>query len=135
MVARTEAYVDTSALIACADGSDTYHALFSRLFDNPPRLVTTSLVVSEGHAWFLRRFDRFRALQFLSILEQMPALTVLAVSPPEVARATTILRRFSDQNLTMTDAAGLDLMQARKIKSCWSTDFHMSLTGVPLAIH
>lgn len=135
MVARTEAYVDTSALIACADGSDTFHALFRRLFDNPPRLVTTSLVLSEGHAWFLRRFDRFRALQFLSIVEQMPALTIVAVGSPELTRASAILRRFSDQNLTITDAAGLDLMYVRKIKTCWSTDIHMSLTGVRLVIH
>lgn len=135
MVTRTEAYVDTSALIAVADGSDSYHALFRRRFDNPPRLVTTSLVLSEGHAWFLRRFDRFRALQFVSILEQMPALSVVTVGSPELARAVAVLRRFSDQNLTMTDATGLDLMQARKIKNCWSTDFHMSLTGAHLAIY
>ena len=32
---KTEAYVDTSALIAFADRSDTYHSLFRRLFSNP----------------------------------------------------------------------------------------------------
>ncbi len=62
MARRTEAYVDTSALIAFADRSDTYHALFRRLFADPPRLVTTALVIAEGHGWFLKRYDPARAL-------------------------------------------------------------------------
>jgi predicted nucleic acid-binding protein len=59
---RPRAYVDTSALIAFLDKSDTYHPVFRRLFADPPALVTTALVLAEGHGWFLRRFDRTRAL-------------------------------------------------------------------------
>ena len=47
MAGKTKAYVDTSALIAFADRSDTYHALFRRLFSEPPALLTTTLVVAE----------------------------------------------------------------------------------------
>lgn len=135
MAARTEAYVDTSALIAFADRSDTHHALFRRLFAAPPPLLTTTLVVAEGHAWFLRRYDRTRALQFLAMVEDMTPLVVASVGAKEQAAATIMLRRFADQDLTMTDAVGLCLMRARRIKSCWSTDFHLGLTGVPLVIH
>ena len=53
MARRTEAYVDTSAFIAFLDRSDSHHALFRRLFADPPALVTSSLVVAEGHGWFL----------------------------------------------------------------------------------
>jgi predicted nucleic acid-binding protein len=53
MASATEAYVDTSALISFADRSDTYHALFRRLFADPPALITTALVIAEGHGWFL----------------------------------------------------------------------------------
>jgi predicted nucleic acid-binding protein len=134
MAARTEAYVDTSALIAFADRSDTHHALFRRLFAAPPPLLTTTLVIAEGHAWFLRRYDRTRALQFLAMVEDMTPLVVAPVGPKEQASATMMLRRFADQDLTMTDAAGLCLMRTRRIKSCWSTDFHLGLTGVPLVI-
>jgi predicted nucleic acid-binding protein len=45
MATKTEAYVDTSALIAFLDRSDSYHPLFRRMFSNPPRLVTSALVV------------------------------------------------------------------------------------------
>ena len=56
MATSHEAYVDTSALIAFMDGSDSHHAIFVRLFSDPPRLCTSPLVIAEGHGWFLRRF-------------------------------------------------------------------------------
>ncbi len=134
MAKSPEAYVDTSALIAFLDRSDTHHALFRQAFAQPPPLVTTSLVVGEGQAWFLRRYDRTRALQFLSMIEDLKPLKILDAGKQEVAAATTLLRKFSDQDMTLTDAVGLYLMKARKIRLCWSTDFHLSLTGVTLLI-
>lgn len=135
MAKSREAYVDTSALIALVDRSDSYHALFKQLFADPPKLVTTILVSAEGHGWFLRRYDQSRALQFLSMLEEMRPLTVLEVNAKHYTSAMTLLRKFSDQNLTLADALSLHVMSDRRIKSCWSTDFHMGLTGVPLIIH
>lgn len=135
MATKTEAYVDTSALIAFADRSDTHHPLFRRLFSNPPSLVTTTLVIAEGHGWFLRRFDSARALQFLALIESMTPLEIRAIGTSELNAAASVLRRFSDQALTLADAAGLKMMEQLGIQSCWSTDFHLGLTGVPLVIH
>lgn len=135
MATRSEAYVDTSALIALADGSDTYHPLFRRLFGDPPALVTTPLVVGEGHGWFLRRYDTYRALQFLAMIEAMSPLRVLAVGPKLQGAAVDRLRHYSDQRLTLTDAIGLALMKERQTSSCWSTDRHLGLEGASLVIH
>lgn len=134
MAKRGEAYVDTSALIAFADRSDTHHPRFRRLFSDPPPLVTTTLVIAEGHAWFLRRYDHTRALQFLAMIEEMRPLRVGSVGPAEQRGATAMLRRFADQDLTLIDAVGLFLMGQRKVTSCWSTDRHLGLTGVPLIV-
>ncbi|HVR62529.1 MAG TPA: PIN domain-containing protein [Polyangia bacterium] len=135
MAAKGDAYVDTSALIAFVDRSDTYHPVFRRLFAAPPPLLTTLLVIAEGHAWFLRRYDRSKALQFLSMIDDMTPLTVAAVGPREQRAAAELLRRFSDQDLTLTDALGLHLMKVQRLRRCWSTDFHLGLTGVPLVIN
>ena len=135
MATRTEAYVDTSALIAFADRSDSYHPLFRRLFSAPPPLVTTMLVVAEGHGWFLRRYDRTRALQFLAMIEAMAPLKIASVGAAEQTGAGALLRRYSDQNLTLTDAVGLHLMEQRRVVSCWSTDSHLALGGVQLVIN
>jgi|SRR5438093_6848337 len=131
---RNEAYVDTSALIAFADRSDSYHALFRRLFADPPPLITTVLVLPEGHAWFLKRYDAAKGLQFLSMTEAMP-LTIMAAGLPEQQAASAIIRNYADQDLTLTDAVGLHMMASRRIRICWSTDFHLGLTKVPLVIH
>ncbi|MDL1873245.1 type II toxin-antitoxin system VapC family toxin [Deltaproteobacteria bacterium PRO3] len=135
MAKKTEAYVDTSALIAFLDRSDSYHSLFVGLFSDPPRILTTSLVIAEGHGWFLKRYDAFRALQFMAFIEELRSLEIVEVGQKQLADATKVLRRFSDQDLTLADACGLSLMEKRKIRRCWSTDFHLGLTGVPLIIH
>lgn len=131
---KTSAYVDTSAFIAFLDRSDTYHSLFRRLFSLPPPLVTTPLVIAEGHAWFLRRYDRIKAMQFLSMIEDMHPLNIIQVGQTEQKGAFGLIRKFSDQNLTLVDALGLHLIRTSKIKTCWSTDFHLGLTGATLAI-
>jgi predicted nucleic acid-binding protein len=84
------AYVDTSALIAFLDRSDSYHLIFKRLFASPPVLVTSALVIAEGHGWFLRRYDRHRASEFLAFLESLPALTIQAFDDVAVASARRV---------------------------------------------
>ena len=132
MARRIEAYVDTSAFIAFADRSDTHHALFRRLFAAPPGLLTTTLVVAEGHGWFLKRYDRTRALQFIGLIEELTPLQLIEVGSDEQNGGIRMLRTFSDQDLSLTDAVGLHVMQMHRVRQCWSTDRHLGLTGVPL---
>jgi predicted nucleic acid-binding protein len=126
--------VDTSALIAFSDRSDSYHSLFKRLFGDPPPLITTPLVVAEGHGWFLKRYDSAKAIQFLAMIEAMP-LSMVSIGAAEIASATSYIRKYSDQNLTLADAVGLHIMNFRKIRVCWSTDRHLGIIKVPLVIY
>ena len=132
--AKPRAYVDTSALIAVLDKSDSYNSLFRRLFADPPDLVSTALVIAEGHGWFLKRYDRTRALQFMSFVELLHPLRLVPVGIAEHAGGLQYLRKFSDQDLTLTDAVGLHVMHDLRIGTCWSTDFHLGLTKVPLVV-
>ena len=69
------------------------------------------------------------------MIELMTPLELIPIGLNEQAGALAILRRFSDQNLTLADAVGLHIMSSRGIRECWSTDFHLGLTGVPLVVH
>jgi predicted nucleic acid-binding protein len=129
-----ECYADTSAFIALLDRSDSFHTLFRRLFAAPPPLTTSSLVIAEGHGWFLRRYDQRRAIQFLAFLEAVPRLTIRAFDGSELRKVRSIIKKFSDQNLTLADAHGLVIMRERRISQCWSTDWHMGLSGVRLVV-
>jgi predicted nucleic acid-binding protein len=128
---RTESYVDTSALIAFLDSTDSHHPTFKRLFSNPPPLLTSTLVIAEGHGWFLRRFDQRRALSFLDFTQALP-LRIADFGKSELKGAEAFVKKFVDQQLTLADAFGLALMQSRRITQCWSTDWHLGLTGATL---
>ena len=134
MARKIECYVDTSAFIAFLDRSDSYHPLFRRLFSAPPLLVTSALVMAEGHGWFLRRYDQGRAAQFLAFLDALPRLRIESFGAEELASAGAIAKKFKDQNLTLADAHGLAIMSERRTETCWSTDRHMALTGIHLAV-
>ena len=69
------------------------------------------------------------------MVEEMTPLKVVSVGDTEIQGAAAILRRFVDQDLTMTDAVGLYTMEKLSVSSCWSTDFNLGLMGVPLVIH
>jgi predicted nucleic acid-binding protein len=126
--------VDTSAFISFLDRSDSHHSYFRRLFASPPGLATSALVIAEGHGWFLRRYDSYRAIQFLSFIDALPALAVRAFDLGELSKTRLILNRFDDQNLTLADAHGLLVMKERGSGVCWSTDRHLALTGVTLCV-
>lgn len=135
MAKRTRAYIDTSAFISFLDASDHHNSRFVRLFSNPPAILTTPLVIAEGHAWFLRRFSVERALEFLNFIGDLKPLEIVAVGKAEVGHAVKYAQKFSDQDLTICDAVGLWLMDSLRINECWSTDRHLGLTGKRLAIY
>ena len=132
MVTKTKTYVDTSAFIAFLDKSDTYYNSYKILFGNPPPLITSGAVIIEGHAWFLRRYDTTKALQFLNFIEALPMLHVQAVTIKEIKKARGFLEKFSDQSLTLVDALGLLIIKEYTLKQCFSTDRHLGLTGCSL---
>ncbi|MGA9057893.1 MAG: PIN domain-containing protein [Terriglobia bacterium] len=134
MATKTEAYVDTSALIAFLDRSDSYHPLFRRLFSSPPRLVTSALVIAEGHGWFLRRYDRSRAIQFLNFIDDLSVLAIQRFDHEELTKTSRLVKKFGDQSLTLADAHGLVIISERRISTCWSTDRHLGLTSAKLVI-
>jgi len=134
MAPKTECYVDTSALIAFLDRSDSYHPLFRKLFSSPPRLVTSALVVAEGHGWFLRRYDGNRAIQFLNFIGDLSPLFIQGFDGQELGKTSRLVKRLANQPLTLADAHGLVIINEHRISICWSTDRHLGLTGAKLVI-
>ena len=134
MATKTEAYVDTPALIAFLDRSDSYHPLFRRLFSSPPPLLTSALVIAEGHGWFLRRYDQNRAIQFLNFINDLSVLTIRPFGYEELTKTNRLVKKFGDQSLTLADAHGLLIMNEHRIAFCWSTDRHLGLTGAKSVI-
>jgi len=134
MARRNDCYVDTSAFIAFVDESDKHHGLFRDLFAQAPPLVTSSLTIAEGHTWFLRKYNAERASRFLAFVRDLPSLTIESFGEAEISEVAAVATKFKDQNLTLADSHGLAIMKEHNVMLCWSTDRHLGLTGVPLAI-
>jgi hypothetical protein len=71
-------------------------------------------------------------MQFLAFLGELPAVTIEPFGPAEFADVRKLIGKFSDQPLTLADGHGLAIMTKRRIRSCWSTDRHLGLTGARL---
>ena len=63
---------------------------------------------------------------------ELTPLRLVAVGPDEQAGGIRMHRKFSNQDLSLTDAVGLHVMQVHRINKCWSTDRHLGLTGASL---
>lgn len=130
---KNTTYVDSSAFIAVLDSSDTFYNKYHILFSDPPKLVTTTLVINETHSWFLRRYDSYKAIMFLNFIEALKPLEILSVDKKLLNTAIELIKKYSDQKLTLVDTTGIALMKQEKIVSCWSTDSHLTLGGAKSA--
>ena len=134
MAKKSECYVDTSAFIGFLDRSDSYHPRFRQLFSDPPRLVTSALVIAEGHGWFLRRYDQRRAIEFLAFAGVLPDLNIVPFDGRGLQLASDVIKKYADRKLTLADSHGLAIIQELRIVNCWSTDGHLGLNGAELVV-
>jgi hypothetical protein len=128
-----EVFVDAAAWVAVADRGDARHeaavACHRRLLTERWRLVTTNLVVAETHALILR-YGSYRAA--MGFLESMrPTLHLVKVFEDEAleAEAEAILRRYSDQDFSLTDAVSFAVMRQRGIEQAFTFDSHFATAG------
>lgn len=71
----------------------------------------------------------------MAMVELLSPLQIIDVGLQEQSASVELLRRFSDQDLTLADAMGLYIMERHFIQTCWSTDFRQDLPRVLLIIH
>ncbi|MBV9235478.1 MAG: PIN domain-containing protein [Xanthobacteraceae bacterium] len=126
-------FLDTGIFIAALTKRDRLHAHAAELFGRAATAWTTSLlVVSEGYSWFLHRHGEEAARDFHAFLITLKGLDLLAVTADDHRRAVQILDRFRGAKLTYVDAASLAYIQQKKIRTVWSTDHHLGLTGAEI---
>ena len=94
--------------------------------------MTSLLVVSETYSWFLHRHGEETARNLRAFIAALSELLILPVTLDDHTRTLRMLDRFRGTKLTYVDAASLGHIEGRKIKTVWSTDHHLSLTGAEI---
>ncbi|MEP6886512.1 MAG: PIN domain-containing protein [Gammaproteobacteria bacterium] len=126
-------FLDSGIFIAALSRRDRLHAQTTELFGRAGTRWTTSLlVISEAYSWFLHRHGEEAARHFRGFVSALTGLVILPVTLDDHARTLRVLDRFRGAKLTYVDAASLGWIEQRKIKTVWSTDHHLGLTGAEI---
>jgi len=128
-----EVFVDTSAWVAVADRRERQHeatrASYVENLKAGRRLVTTDLVLAEVHVLLRRRMGYEPAMGFLERVNGSVRVEVLFVTPDLEVAANVLLRQFSDQDFSLTDAVSFSVMRERGIETAMTLDSHFATAG------
>jgi len=128
-----EVFVDAGAWIAIVNQRDDLHSeasvFYGRLLRERRALVTTNLVIAEAHAMIRRYSGHQSAMQFLDSTRQSSRLTKVYSDAALEAEAEKLLRRYTDQDFSLTDAVSFAVMQQRGITEAFAFDAHFAAAG------
>jgi predicted nucleic acid-binding protein len=139
MRANPDLFVDAGGWIALANSDDRYHAIaassYPEFLRHYRRLLTTTLVVAESYVALRLALGQQAAVRFLDILEASPRIHRVAVDLPLEQTAERILRQYTDQRFSYTDAVSFAVMQRLGLIDAFAFDHHFATFGfvcVPL---
>jgi len=72
------------------------------------------------------------AREFLAFLRELPSLYLHEARRDMHEATLKMLNRFRGSKLTYVDASSLGILERRKIRRVWSTDYHLGLTGAEI---
>jgi predicted nucleic acid-binding protein len=130
----TEAvFLDSGIFIAFLNKRDHWHTQALALFGgNKPRWSTSYLVVAETYSWFLHRHGETAARSFRLFIETLNGLKLHEATQEHHAQVLRMFDRLRGMKLTYVDASSLCLLERHRIRTVWSTDHHLGLTGARL---
>lgn len=131
-----EVFVDTGAWVAISDADDHYHATAAEFYMRALRhyraLVTTNLVIAETYVLIRRRSGHQPAIRFLDSVHRSRRILKIYSNESLEEQAEDILRRYSDQDFSLTDAVSFAVMGQRSISEAFAFDRHFLAAGFTL---
>ncbi len=125
-----EIFIDASAWIAVSVKTDNDHQAAAEIYPNIlssySHLVTTNLVIAEAYNIIRHELGHTKSIQFLDGLKSSRLDKVF----PDIFledQALKILRRYSDQDCSYTDAVRFALIQERGIREAFTFDHHFAV--------
>lgn len=129
----TQAFLDTSYLIALAVSNDAHHArplaLRERLKHDQTLLVTNSAIILEIGDGLARLRHRRIAISILDFLRNDPSLEVIQLSSHLVEDALALYRQRPDKEWGLTDCVSFVVMRERGITDALTADEHFQQAG------
>lgn len=96
------------------------------------RLVTTNLVIAEAYALIRYRVGYAGAMRFLTSIRTTSRLDLVYSDAALEMQAEELLRQYSDQDFSFTDALSFVVMKNRDIGEAFAHDHHFLTAGFVL---
>ena len=126
-------FVDTSAWVALADKDDVHHidaaSIYPSLLKTQKGLITSNLVIAEAYILILKELGHPAAIHFLGRLKASPRILRIFSNEETESEAETILKRYSDQEFSYTDAVSFVIMKRQNLRKAFSFDKHFVTAG------
>lgn len=126
-------FIDSGGWIALFSARDAHHPEADRLFGEAAakgiELLTTSLVVAEVHRFLLFRAGTEPALRAIEKMEASKLLRIIFADAAEHRFALGWLARFSDRELTYTDAVSFSVMETMRCRAVMTFDRDFVIAG------
>lgn len=127
-------FLDTSGWLAALSGREAAHeqarSAYTEQVVGGGTLLTTALVVAEMHTLLLKLGGPAAGLKFLDGVAADPTHEVVEVDRDlRLASIERWLRRFGDQEFSLTDAVSFEVMRRRKLRRALALDRHFVVAG------
>jgi hypothetical protein len=127
-------FLDTSGWFAAMSGREAAHTrtrlAYREHLSGGGTLVTTVMVVAEMHVLLLKLGGPAVAIRFLDGVTADLAHEVVDVDRDlRLAATERWLRRFADQEFSLTDAVSFEVMRRRKLRRALALDQHFVVAG------
>jgi uncharacterized protein len=121
-------FVDTGAWVALSDESDQYHTraavCVKMLVNEGYALSTSNLIIHETFMLLSRRISRKVAVRFLDKVYNADNLRIFHSDRVIEQEAFETIRKYIDQDFSITDAVSFAIMKREGLKRVFSFDKH-----------
>jgi predicted nucleic acid-binding protein len=130
-------FLDTSGWLAAMSRNEIAHdrarAAYTEQVLRGGLLMTTALVLAEMQVLLLKLSGPAAALKFLDSVAADPSHELIDVDRDlRLAATERWLRRFADQDFSLTDAVSFEVMRRRRMRRALALDRHFATAGFEL---
>ena len=122
-------FIDSSAFIAYFISSDVNHDRAKKLFNEiaEKELVTSQEIIDETLNWLTRKAQKKITYTLGNLLLSEDIVRILQTLKEDKVNALEIIKKYSDHDLSFTDAISFTVIKRLKIKDVFSLDKDFNL--------
>lgn len=132
-MAKSEVFIDTSALYAFVDRNDAGHKnardAVARLATAGRQFIVTDYVVAETVNLANARGGSLVANRVLDLMEQTAGIRLEWIDPPRFDLTKSFFRKHADHDYSFTDCSSFVVMRELRVTEALTTDKHFREAG------